>query len=170
MTHENPEAVQPGDLVRDLVTGYEGIVTVRTTWLHGCDRVGVVPNELHDGKPGDQECFDEHRVEVVEKQKVAMKAIDSAEVSRFGMGAQVRDTITGFEGIMVGLSIELGGIVAVVIEPTKLEKGEPIKAHVFESTRVEVVEPKPVPQTKAVTSGKKGGPAPRGETVRRRGM
>lgn len=44
-----------GMVVRDQVTGYEGIVTSQTRYLHGCDRVSVqapvtdgrVPDAIH---------------------------------------------------------------------------------------------------------------------------
>ena len=43
--------VKNGDLVRELVTGYEGVVVSRTEFLNGCIRVSIQARDLKDGKP-----------------------------------------------------------------------------------------------------------------------
>lgn len=55
-----------GDLVRDRVTGFAGIVMCRTDWLNGCIRIGVQPRELKDGKPIDALTFDVEQLLLVE--------------------------------------------------------------------------------------------------------
>ena len=47
-----------GDLVKDSVTGFTGIVVARTEWLHGCVRMSVQPQKLVDGKIVDTATFD----------------------------------------------------------------------------------------------------------------
>lgn len=55
-----------GDRVRDRVTGFEGIVVARTTWLHGCVRLTVQPSGLDkDGKIQTAEGFDELQIEIL---------------------------------------------------------------------------------------------------------
>lgn len=160
------EAVQPGDLVKDLITGFEGIVTYRTTWMHGCDRIAVQPRDLKEGKPLDEEQFDEHRVEIIEKGAVKAVEPDMTLLSNFGMGVKAKDTLTGFEGVVAGITVELSGLISVVIEPDRLDKDKlPIKNRLFDAHRIELIEDKPIPQTKDKTSGKRGGPAPRGESA-----
>ena len=39
-----------GDRVKHMITGFEGIAIGITTYLAGCDQVGVQPESLHDGK------------------------------------------------------------------------------------------------------------------------
>ena len=58
--------IKLGNKVRDTVTGFSGIATGRTSWLYGCERIAIEPQELHDGKPIDQHWFDEQRVEVIQ--------------------------------------------------------------------------------------------------------
>jgi len=54
-----------------MVTGFEGIATGRTTWLHGCDRITIEPDHLDkDGKILEGQWFDEKRVELVEVKPV----------------------------------------------------------------------------------------------------
>lgn len=55
-----------GTKVRDIITGFEGIITARTDYLNRCVRYGVQPQELHDGKPVEAQWFDEEQVEVIE--------------------------------------------------------------------------------------------------------
>jgi len=54
-----------GGRVKDKITGFTGIVIARTEWLNGCTRVGVQSQELKDGKPIEQQWFDETQVIVV---------------------------------------------------------------------------------------------------------
>lgn len=59
-----------GKVVRDKVTGYQGVVTGRTTWLNGCARVIVQSQDLHDGKPIDSQWFDQPQVVLVDTKGV----------------------------------------------------------------------------------------------------
>lgn len=54
-----------GDRVEDTVTGLKGIVVCITTWLHGCIRFGIQPEEVKDGKPLDLVYFDQTQVKLV---------------------------------------------------------------------------------------------------------
>lgn len=62
MSHQ---AVQLGDRVRDTITGFEGVVTMRATYLYGCVRC-TVDGQGKDGQPQDF-YFDEQRLEVIGK-------------------------------------------------------------------------------------------------------
>ncbi len=59
------ETIKLGSLVRDKITGFKGIATGRTIWLHGCDRICVEPQSLHDGKPIEAQWFDSKRLDLV---------------------------------------------------------------------------------------------------------
>ena len=60
-------AVELGDLCRDMVTGFRGIVVAKTTWLNGCSRFTVQPQGLtSDGKIFEQQTFDEPQLVVVD--------------------------------------------------------------------------------------------------------
>ena len=74
-----------GDLARDTITGYQGIVIARTEWLHGCRRLCLQAPSLHDGKPIDSATFDEPQLVLV-KPGVAqsMAGADAAPASRTG--------------------------------------------------------------------------------------
>lgn len=165
----NKRAAQPGDLAKDIVTGFAGIITSRTTWLHGCDRITITPNKLgSDGSPIKEETFDEQRIEVIKRGKVKAKQPDPEAL--LPLGAEAKDTITGFTGIIGALIVTIGGTVYIQIEPEKLKKeGQPFEAEAFNAERIEVIKPKPVPRAKKTkTSDENGGPQ-RGEGARRHG-
>lgn len=56
-----------GDKVKDKITGFEGIVVVRSQWLNNCNTYGVQPTTLKDGAPQERQSFDEPQLELVER-------------------------------------------------------------------------------------------------------
>lgn len=55
-----------GDRAKDVISGFSGIVVGRTTWLYGCDRVGLQGEKLgKDGRVSDVQWFDAAQVVVV---------------------------------------------------------------------------------------------------------
>lgn len=65
--------IKLGDLVRDKVTGFQGIVTCETRFLNGCKRLGVQPRVNKDGKLDDAMSFDEMQLELVNAAVVSDK-------------------------------------------------------------------------------------------------
>lgn len=51
-----------GQTVRDVITGFEGVVTSRHEYLHGCARLHVEPQALRDGRPIEGITLDEQRL------------------------------------------------------------------------------------------------------------
>jgi len=61
--------VKLGDLVKDTITGVQGVVVTRSEWLNGCETVSVQQRELDkDGKPHERLAFDVEQIELVERQ------------------------------------------------------------------------------------------------------
>ena len=69
---------------RDKVTGFEGIVTARVTYLTGCDQYALAPPAA-EGKILDSCYFDEGRIEIVGK------GITQKEVASEKRGGPNRD-------------------------------------------------------------------------------
>lgn len=59
--------IQLGDRAKCKITGLTGIVTCMSTWLNGCVRIGIQPEEAKDGKVLDAVFFDVGQVELVKK-------------------------------------------------------------------------------------------------------
>ena len=55
--------IKLGSQVKDPITGFEGTATARTTWLYGCDRIGVQAKKKEDGTVPELEWFDERQLE-----------------------------------------------------------------------------------------------------------
>ena len=55
--------IKLGDIVKDRISGFTGIVIARTEWLYGCTGIGVKPTKSNklkdDGTPADIQWFDE---------------------------------------------------------------------------------------------------------------
>lgn len=60
--------IKLGSRVKDSISGFTGIATMRTEHLYGCVHVGIAPEKLMlDGQPGDTKFFDEQRIIVIEE-------------------------------------------------------------------------------------------------------
>lgn len=64
-------AIALGDIARDTLTGFEGVVVAKTNWLHGCTRWTLQPRKLEKGKLQETQSFDEPQLELVKKAVVA---------------------------------------------------------------------------------------------------
>jgi hypothetical protein len=61
-------AIKLGSLVKDNITGFEGVATSRVEYLNGCVHVQIQPKTVgKDGKPTESQYFDEQRVELVKE-------------------------------------------------------------------------------------------------------
>ncbi len=74
---------------------------------------------------------------------------------KFKLGCTARDTITGFEGIVIGVTEWLNGCVRYGIQPQELKDGKIIEANWFDSEQIELVK-----KTKKKAAKPAGGPMP----------
>ncbi|PCI86661.1 MAG: hypothetical protein COB24_09010 [Hyphomicrobiales bacterium] len=63
------QEIKFGNLVKDTVTGFEGIVTALAQYATGCNQVLVQPTIDKDGKWVDLHWFDIERIELVSNGK-----------------------------------------------------------------------------------------------------
>ena len=61
------KSIKLGDVARDTITGFTGVVIADTRWLHGCRRLTLQPRELKDGKPIESVTFDEPQLAMIEE-------------------------------------------------------------------------------------------------------
>lgn len=64
--------IKLGQKVRDIITGFEGIVTGRCEYITGCTQVLVAPRCKEDGTTRDSGWFDEDRVELTDAKPVTL--------------------------------------------------------------------------------------------------
>jgi hypothetical protein len=80
-TSNKPTGVKLGSLVKDSISGFTGIATSRTEYLHGCVHIGVTATSLTlSGLPIETILLDEQRVVVVDKRAPEVSK-DSAATS-----------------------------------------------------------------------------------------
>ena len=68
-----------GDRVRDPISGFSGIVTCVSTYLHGCIRITAQAEETKDGKIPDPLYFDQSQLQLVKKGVYAPLVLAVAE-------------------------------------------------------------------------------------------
>ena len=80
--------IELGSTVKDVVTGFEGVVTARYIFLYGCERYCVQPAVKKDDKTNlpKEKTFDEPQLKVIKKPTAAfLKTLEpSAAVDRPG--------------------------------------------------------------------------------------
>lgn len=59
-----------GSKATDKHSGFVGTIMAVTAYLYGCNRYGLLPEEMKDGKPQDWVWFDEPQLVKVDKSKV----------------------------------------------------------------------------------------------------
>ncbi len=64
------QAICLGDEVEDTVSGFTGVVTCRSQYLHGCDRITVQPRIDKAGLLPSAQTFDEPRLRRTETGKI----------------------------------------------------------------------------------------------------
>jgi len=63
----HPDNIQLGDLAKDKITGFTGVVECISEWLNSCRRITIKPTKLDDnGQPLSNQTFDAPQVEVIE--------------------------------------------------------------------------------------------------------
>lgn len=62
--------IELGDVARDTITGFVGVVIGHTQWIHGCVRLTIQPQELKDGNPIEPRTFGEPQLALVSKKAV----------------------------------------------------------------------------------------------------
>jgi hypothetical protein len=84
---------QLGDRVKDPVSGFTGIAVVQARWLHGCIRIGVAPETLHEGKVQEDRHFDQAQLVVVDEAVfLPSSQVEASKPAPLGAGGPSRET------------------------------------------------------------------------------
>ena len=125
------DMIELGSMVRDLVTGFEGVAENRATFLFGCDRYCVQPT-INDGlgcteRGGDVEkiqdsmMIDEPQLVVLDRAPVMQPPPEPRQ--RIPLGHLVKDPVRGMTGVAIGRAVYLNGCSRILVEP-KAVRGE----------------------------------------------
>jgi len=80
--HEN------GDVLKDKVSGFEGVVMVRAEYSTGCIHYGMQSQDMKDGEPRDWHWLDQSRLELVKSGVVEFDIIEGSTSGPFPSGPQ----------------------------------------------------------------------------------
>lgn len=75
-----------GDVLKDKVTGLQGVVMVRAEYSTGCHHYGLQSRELASGKSPEWEWLDQSRLELVESEAVTFEIPENTTSGPFPSG------------------------------------------------------------------------------------
>lgn len=75
------------------------------------------------------------------------------------LNSKVRDSITGFAGVVVGRTEYLFGCIHILVQPEEVKDGKPVEACWFDEQRLTVTAAAQPPVVSPDSSAKAGGPA-----------
>lgn len=64
---------QFGDEVKEIITGFKGVVFARYSYMNGCVRYELKPRKLKDGLAQDGQVFDQEQLELVKAAAVKVR-------------------------------------------------------------------------------------------------
>jgi hypothetical protein len=115
-----------GDIARDSITGFEGVVVTRARLYRNCDRFTLQPQGLKDGDFKKAAIFDEVNVELVRPGVLKVLPLNRPP-EKIELMDVVRDRITEFEGVVVGMVDHINGCSKVHIQSRSFKPdGTPI--------------------------------------------
>lgn len=59
-----------GDIIKDDISGFKGLVYARSQWLYNCNTYGLKEKDPKDKKPGEVMFFDEPQLSIVKRKAV----------------------------------------------------------------------------------------------------
>lgn len=143
--------VDIGDLAKDMVTGFTGVVIGCGEHFHNCDTLGLQPRELINGEPAKVVWFDAPQIELIEKGVVR---VIPTQPSPFKFGDQVKDKISGYKGTVTGITTWLNGCTRLKIESGEITKDKvPVEEQYFAPTQLVLVETAPTEKKKEKPPG-----------------
>ena len=71
--------IELGKTAKDIVTGFEGIVTGRVEYLTGCNQYLVTPKIKDGASKSDALWFDENRLTVTKAAKIVIPSLESKQ-------------------------------------------------------------------------------------------
>jgi heat shock protein HspQ len=144
--------IKIGDIVKCIVTGFEGIVIGYAKYAHNCDTLQVKPNQLDsDGKPKDAIWFDLPQLEKIGESDIK---IVTPHTVKFKFGDKVKDKYSSYNGFVTSFFTYLNGCVRIGVQSSALHEGKPIDELWMPYTQLELVEE----TVKVVSSPPTGGP------------
>ena len=156
-------SIKLGWNVKELSTGVSGIATQMIEESNGNIKIVVVqPRVKEDGTVIDSFFYD-HQLIVKLDDGIADKVTQPPAPCKVKIGDKVRDTISGYTGVVTEIGLHMNGCYRVATTGDKLVKGK-LQHEGVSDLRLEVIEP--VTRTTNTPKTRTGGPAVRAPSNR----
>jgi len=142
---------QLGQQVKDIITGFSGVVVAKTRYLHGVCRASVQPRDLKDGGIQKEQDFDLNQLSIVDEEIVHIVPENDPVVS---MGDKVYCSMTEFQGIVWAICTYINGCRRMGVAP-KVTKDNKIENQWFDEGQLRILRKNNVPQGPTNTGGPK---------------
>lgn len=113
-------------IAKDVVSGFQGVIIVRSAHLFGCAQYGLAPQELAaDGSPRKTEYFDEARIEIMDNSNAVYGEDEYKYIFTIPMGTEVEDKVSGFKGKVLVVNEYQHNCSHYYVEPPVDKDGKP---------------------------------------------
>jgi hypothetical protein len=115
-----------GDLVKDAITGVQGLCTATSIALNNCDRVSIQrlaeEGEKHKDVVQDSYWFDAPQVQLIEANYIDNSLIVDPGECKINLGDDVSHIFTGYEGYVTQIAKWISGCYRVGVQRKTLDK------------------------------------------------
>ncbi len=144
-----------GDIARDVITGFEGVVVADSEYIYNCKRLSLQPQKLGpNGQPVETNSFDIDSLELVKKGKNRLESDKSGWP--VALGDVVKDEVTTFTGMITSLTQWLHSGEYAGVASQELNESKPIEPRAIEIKALKVIKRRNEP----VKAKDTGGPMP----------
>jgi hypothetical protein len=140
-----------GDILRDKITGFEGMTVARHTFMSGTIQYQLAPQTLDDkGQPTGNALFDWQTLDRV-SEGATIEPL--ALMPSFDFGDQVEDSVTDFKGTITSKSEYINGCVKYGVQPRGLDRNDDIVKPRLVDAQALLLKAKGVPPKTAAAGG-----------------
>lgn len=153
--------IKLGDLVKDGITGVQGVCTAIGTCLNNVDRVCIQrlaeEGEKHKDVVSDSYWFDMPQIQLVQSDYLDKNLIIESDDSIIKLGDDVEHTFTGYKGYVTQIATWISGCIRVAVQSKEFDKDGQMKdALWFSDKELKIIKKYPQPEKEC----KVGGPMP----------
>ena len=130
------ERVELGDLAKDPISGFEGVVVAHSVWAHNVDSMGLRARELKEGKTVDEQWFDANDLVLIEK---GVAKVTPADDSVYEFGDKVADVLSKYEGTVMGYTKWISGCIRIGVQAAELNEGKPVDEQWFSMSQLQLL-------------------------------
>jgi hypothetical protein len=151
------EKIEFGFKCRDIITGFEGVIVERATFITGCDRVKMVRgSEEKDTKWFDVPTLEFIDDEVCKKlQNTGCSKYDDLLEAKYDFGVTLEDKITKYKGAVIGKALSITGDINYGLSPTFDRSSKENDAKWHDESRLTVIIE--TPKSEINTTSKRSG-------------